>query len=87
MKSTYVLAISLCALSFGLESCGYAPERVEMIVPGETNFTVYCTTTSACRERATDLCQAQGYPRYNITEQFKGDELGEGSGIAIQCRV
>ena len=86
MKSAYVLAILLW-LSFGQGSCGYAPERVEMIAPGDTNFTVYCTTTFACRQRATDLCQAQGYPRYDIMEQLKGDELGEGSGIAIQCRV
>jgi hypothetical protein len=87
MKFTFVLAILLCALSFGLGSCGYAPERVEMIAPGDTNFTVYCATTSACRQRATDLCQAQGYPHYDIMEQLKGDEVGEGRGIAIQCGV
>jgi hypothetical protein len=85
MKST--IAILLCALSFGLGSCGNAPERVDMSAPGGTSFTVFCNTTSVCRERATDQCKAQGYSHFDILQQVNGDGLDEGKGIIIQCKA
>jgi hypothetical protein len=85
MKS--IIAILLCALSFGLGSCGNAPERVDMIAPGGTSFTVFCTTASVCRERATDQCKAQGYSHFVIVEQLNGDGVDEGKGIIIQCKA
>jgi hypothetical protein len=87
MKFTVVLTILLCALSFALGGCGNAPERVDMIAEGDTSFTVFCAATPACRQRATDICRAQGYSRYDILEQLRGDELGEGRGIVIQCKA
>jgi hypothetical protein len=84
MKST--VAMLLCALSFGLGGCGNSADRVDMVAEGDTNFTVYCATMSACRQKATDRCQEQGYPHFDIVETLKGDDLGEGKGVAIQCR-
>ena len=86
MKSIVVLEILLCALTLGLGSCGSLPERVDMVAEGDTSFTVFCVP-SACRQRAADLCHAQGYAHYDILEQLKGDELGEGRGIVIQCKA
>jgi hypothetical protein len=87
MKSTFVLALLLCALGFGLCSCGDAPEHIELIAPGDTNFTVFCATASVCRQRATDRCKAQGFSHFDILEQLNGDDLGEGKGVVIQCRA
>jgi hypothetical protein len=86
MKSTFVLAILLCALSFGLGGCGSAPERVDMIAEGDSSFTVFCAT-AACGQKAANICHAQGYPHYDILDELKGDELGEGRGIVIQCKA
>jgi hypothetical protein len=87
MKSPFILAILLCALCFGLGSCANAPERVDLIAEGDTKFTVFCAAAPACRQRAADLCRAQGYSLYDILEQLKGDELGEGRGIVIECKA
>jgi hypothetical protein len=83
MKSTFALAILLCVLSLGLEGCGNAPERVDMIADGDTSFMVFCAA-STCGQRASNICHAQGYSHYDILDQLNGDELGEGKGIIIQ---
>jgi hypothetical protein len=86
MKSPFAFAILLCAVSLGLGGCGNLPERVDMIAAGDTSFMVFCTA-STCGERATDICHAQGFSRYDIVDRLKGDELGEGGGIVIQCKT
>jgi len=86
MKFTFALAILLGALSLGLGGCGNLPDRVDMIADGDTSFMVFCTA-STCRERATDICRAQGYSRYDILDRLKADDLGEGGGIVIQCKA
>jgi hypothetical protein len=86
MRSSFVLAILPCALSFGLGSCGNAPERVELIAEGDSSFVVFCAA-SACGKRAADICHAQGYSQYEILERLQGDDLGEGRGIVIQCKA
>jgi hypothetical protein len=83
MKSS--VAMLLCALSVALGGCGYSADRVDMVADGDTNFTVYCPTTSACRQKATDRCKEQGYAHFDIVETLKGDDLGEGKGVVIQC--
>jgi hypothetical protein len=53
MKSTFVLPILLCALSFGLGDCGNVPERVDMIAEGDTSFTVFCAAAPAASGQLT----------------------------------
>ena len=82
MNWTFVLGMLLCVV---LAGCGNAPERVDMIAEGDSRFMLHCAP-SDCRKRATDTCQAQGYSRYDVVEQVKGDEQGEGGGLTIQCK-
>jgi hypothetical protein len=84
MKS--IVIILLCALSFALTSCGNAPEHVDTIAPGGTSFTVFCATTTVCRERAAEQCKARGYSHFDIVGQLNGDGVDEGKGIIIQCK-
>jgi hypothetical protein len=85
MQSIFVLSIPLCALVLGLGGCAYSSGPVEMITEGDSNFIVTCAP-SACAQRATAICQAQGFSRYDIVERRQGDDLGEGGGIVIQCK-
>jgi hypothetical protein len=76
--------IPLCALILGLGGCAYSPGPVDWIAEGESSFIVTCAP-SACAQRATAICNAQGFSRYDILERRQGDDLGEGGGIVIQC--
>jgi hypothetical protein len=84
IKPVFVLSIPLCALVLGLGGCAYSPGPVDWIAEGESSFIVTCAP-SACAQRATAICNAQGFSRYDILERRQGDDLGEGGGIVIQC--
>jgi hypothetical protein len=86
MQKTFVVIILFCVLSIGLGSCGSAPERVDMIADGDTSFMVFCSA-STCGQRAASICHTQGYSHYDVLDQLKGDDLGEGRGIVIQCKA
>jgi hypothetical protein len=86
MKPIFVLSILLCALGLGLGGCDNSPDRVNLVADGDTSFMVTCAA-SACGQRAAEICHAQGYSRYDILERTKGDDLGEGGGIIIQCKT
>lgn len=85
MRSALVLAVPLCALSFGLGGCSADPGPVDMIAEGDSHFMLYCAP-SACRKKATARCQSQGFSRYDLVEELPGDERGDGSGVVIQCK-
>ena len=76
--------IPLCALVLGLGGCAYSPGPVDWVAEGDSSFIVTCAP-SACAQRATAICNAQGFSRYEILERRRGDDLGEGGGIVIQC--
>jgi len=84
MKPIFLLSIPLCALVLDLAGCSYSPGPVELIAEGDSSFILTCAP-SACAQRATALCNAQGFSRYDILEQRQADDLGEGGGIVIQC--
>ena len=84
LRSVFVHSIPFCALVLGLGGCSYSPGPVDLIAEGDSSFIVTCAP-SACAQRATALCNAQGFSRYDILEQRQGDDLGEGGGIVIQC--
>ena len=85
MKPIFVLSIPFCALVLGLGGCDYSSGPVEMIAEGDSSFIVTCSP-SACAQRATAICNAQGFTRYDILERRQGDDLGEAGGMVIQCK-
>lgn len=84
MKPIFVL--SLLVLGLWLGGCDYSLSRVNMVADGDASFMVNCAA-SACGQRATEICLAQGYSRYDIVERIKRDDLGEVGGIVIQCKT
>ena len=84
MKPIFVLSMPLCAL-LGLAGCDYSPGPPNFVTERDSSFIVTCVP-SACAQRATAICQAQGYSRYDILERTRGDDLGEGGAIVVQCK-
>jgi hypothetical protein len=74
-----------CALVLGLGGCDYSPGPPNFVTEGDSSFIVTCVP-SACAQRATAICLAQGYSRYDILERRQGDALGEGGAIVVQCK-
>jgi hypothetical protein len=85
MKPIVVLSMPLCALSLGLGGCDYSPGPPNFVTERDSSFIVACVL-SKCGQKATAICRDQGYSHYDILEQRKGDELGEGSAIVVQCK-
>ena len=84
MKHIFVLSIPLCTL-LGLGGCDYSTGPPNFVTERDSSFIVTCVP-SACAQRATAICQAQGYSRYDILERRRGDDLGEGDAIVVQCK-
>jgi hypothetical protein len=84
-KPIFVPSIPLCALVLGLGGCDYSSGPPNFVTEGDSSFIVNCAP-SACAQRATAICRAQGYSRYDILERRRGDDLGEGGSIVVQCK-
>jgi hypothetical protein len=84
-KPIFVRAIPLCALVLGLGGCDYSSSPPNFVTEGDSSFLVTCAP-SACAQRANAICRAQGYSRYDILERRRGDDLGEGGAIVVQCK-
>jgi len=85
MKPIFVLSMLLCALVLGLGGCDYSPGPPNFVTERDSSFIVTCVP-STCAQRATAICHAQGYSRYDMLERRPGDDLGEGGAIVVQCK-
>jgi hypothetical protein len=79
--------MKLLPLLFLLTGCSDLPrlDRVDFTSEADSSFMVACSKGN-CHERAEAICSRQGFAKYDIIEETRGDELGEGRGVVIQCK-